>query len=40
MSPGGKPQILVAGVGNTWLQDDGFGPEVIKRLGTRELPPA
>jgi hydrogenase maturation protease len=38
MSPGGIPQILVAGVGNTWLQDDGFGCEVIKRLGTRELP--
>ena len=37
MSPGGMPQILVAGVGNTWLQDDGFGCEVIKRLGTREL---
>lgn len=38
MSPGGVPGILVAGVGNTWLQDDGFGSEVIKRLGSRELP--
>jgi hydrogenase maturation protease len=31
-------QILVAGIGNAWLQDDGFGGEVVKRLETRELP--
>ncbi len=27
-----EKQILVAGVGNAWLQDDGFGGEVIRRL--------
>jgi hydrogenase maturation protease len=26
------PQILVAGIGNTWLHDDGFGSEVARRL--------
>ena len=26
------PQVLVAGVGNSWLRDDGFGPQVVKRL--------
>jgi hydrogenase maturation protease len=31
-------QILVAGIGNAWLQDDGFGGEVVRRLETRELP--
>jgi hydrogenase maturation protease len=31
-------QILVAGVGNAWLRDDGFGSEVARRLGERELP--
>jgi hydrogenase maturation protease len=31
-------QILVAGIGNAWLRDDGFGGEVAKRLGERELP--
>ena len=31
--------ILIAGIGNAWLRDDGFGPEVAKRLGRRELPP-
>lgn len=31
-------QILVAGVGNSWLQDDAFGSEVVKRLGELELP--
>ena len=30
--------ILVAGIGNMWLQDDGFGSEVVKRLEQRELP--
>ncbi len=32
-----KP-ILVAGVGNAWLRDDGFGGEVTKALSERELP--
>ena len=30
--------ILVAGVGNAWLRDDGFGSEVARRLEQRELP--
>ena len=30
MSP---PSVLVAGVGNIFLRDDGFGPEVIRHLG-------
>jgi hydrogenase maturation protease len=30
--------ILVAGVGNAWLHDDGFGGEVARRLERRELP--
>jgi hydrogenase maturation protease len=33
-----EKQILVAGIGNTWLRDDGFGSEVVKRLAGRELP--
>ena len=28
----GAPPILVAGVGNIFLRDDGFGPEVARRL--------
>lgn len=30
--------ILVAGVGNAWLRDDGFGGEVARGLTERELP--
>ena len=30
--------VLVAGVGNAWLRDDGFGGEVVRRLATQELP--
>jgi hydrogenase maturation protease len=30
--------ILVAGVGNIFLGDDGFGVEVVKRLGAKTLP--
>ena len=33
-------QILVAGVGNVFLGDDGFGVEVVRRLAGRPLPPA
>ena len=33
-----KPRILVAGIGNIFLGDDGFGVEVVKRLAARELP--
>jgi hydrogenase maturation protease len=32
-------RILVAGVGNAWLSDDGFGGDVARRLEQRELPP-
>jgi hydrogenase maturation protease len=32
-------QILVAGIGNAWLRDDGFGGEVAKLLSDREVPP-
>jgi hydrogenase maturation protease len=31
-------QILVAGIGNAFLGDDGFGGEVAQRLEARELP--
>jgi hydrogenase maturation protease len=31
-------QILVAGIGNAWMRDDGFGGAVAKLLGERELP--
>jgi hydrogenase maturation protease len=32
-------QILVAGIGNAWMRDDGFGGEVAKRLNEGQLPP-
>lgn len=32
-------RLLVAGVGNIFLADDAFGPEVIRALGRRPLPP-
>jgi len=38
MSPRREPRILVAGVGNAWLRDDGFGGEVARRLEQRRLP--
>ena len=31
-------RILIAGVGNVFLADDGFGVEVVKRLAERSLP--
>jgi hydrogenase maturation protease len=31
-------RVLVAGIGNVFMADDGFGVEVAKRLGERELP--
>jgi hydrogenase maturation protease len=31
-------QILVAGIGNAWLRDDGFGPEVAKVLLEGKMP--
>jgi hydrogenase maturation protease len=30
-----EKQILVAGIGNAWMSDDGFGGEVVKRLEER-----
>ena len=33
-----EKQILVAGIGNAWLRDDGFGGEAARRLEARELP--
>ena len=33
-------RILVAGIGNILLGDDGFGVEVVRRLAERELPDA
>ena len=33
-----KPQILIAGVGNIFLGDDGFGVEVAQRLMRRPQP--
>ena len=31
-------RVLIAGVGNVFLGDDGFGVEVVRRLAGRELP--
>ena len=31
--------VLVAGVGNVFLSDDGFGCEVVRRLAAEVLPP-
>ena len=31
-------QVLVAGIGNAWMRDDGFGGAVAKLLDERELP--
>lgn len=33
-----NPRVLVAGVGNIFLGDDGFGVEVARRLGSLPLP--
>lgn len=35
-----KPRILVAGIGNIFLGDDGFGVEVVKHLAGSKLPSA
>ena len=32
------PKILIAGLGNIFNSDDGFGVEVIRKLGERSLP--
>jgi hydrogenase maturation protease len=33
-----KPRVLVAGIGNIFLGDDGFGVEVIRQMSARERP--
>ena len=33
-------RILVAGIGNLFLGDDGFGPEVVRRLAEQQALPA
>lgn len=33
-----RSEVLVAGIGNLFLGDDGFGPEVIRRLAAAERP--
>ena len=33
-----RKRVLIAGIGNVFLGDDGFGVEVVKRLAGRELP--
>lgn len=33
-----SPRVLVAGIGNVFLGDDGFGVEVVRRLADRSLP--
>ena len=30
--------VLIAGIGNAWMRDDGFGGKVAERLSARELP--
>ena len=39
MSEDALRSILIAGVGNSWLRDDGFGGEVARRLQAVQLPP-
>jgi hydrogenase maturation protease len=38
MSAAGPARVLVAGIGNVFLGDDGFGVEVVARLARRTLP--
>ena len=38
MSDDSLRSILIAGVGNAWLRDDGFGGEVARRLAELTLP--
>ena len=39
MSEDALRSILIAGVGNAWLRDDGFGGEVARRLSSSNCPP-
>jgi hydrogenase maturation protease len=38
VEPLAPPSILIAGIGNIFLGDDGFGVEVIRRLASRQFP--
>ncbi|MBO2457687.1 hydrogenase maturation protease [Actinomadura violacea] len=38
MSGAAKARVLVAGIGNVFLGDDGFGVEVVRRLAGTALP--
>jgi hydrogenase maturation protease len=38
MSAPGDGRVLVAGIGNVFLGDDGFGVEVVNRIDPRALP--
>jgi hydrogenase maturation protease len=38
MTPQLEKQILIAGVGNAWLQDDAFGGECARRLEAQGVP--
>jgi hydrogenase maturation protease len=33
------PDVLIAGIGNVFFGDDGFGVEVVRRLSAEPLPP-
>lgn len=33
-----SPRVLVAGIGNMFLGDDGFGPEVVRLMSARRTP--
>ncbi|MGW7356870.1 hydrogenase maturation protease [Streptomyces sp. NPDC054802] len=37
--PTARPRVLVAGIGNMFLADDGFGPEVVAALRDWQAPP-
>jgi hydrogenase maturation protease len=38
VGPPRSPRVLVAGIGNVFATDDGFGPEVARRLATLPVP--
>jgi len=38
-APPGSPRVLVAGIGNVFFGDDGFGVAVAQRLAAMALPP-
>jgi hydrogenase maturation protease len=38
VEPAGEPRVLVAGIGNVFRTDDGFGSEVARRLTREQWP--